>query len=185
LAIAQALQTHCKHGHEFDAANTVLNRDGSRGCRECNRAKGRRHYKPRTRQTAPERFWAKVDTSGGASGCWLWRVGDGYAQFYFEGRVQPAHRVAYELVVGPIPDGLELDHLCRNHPCVNPAHMEPVTHQVNVLRGVGITARRAQQTHCLRGHPLSGANLYMRSDGGRECRACRPARRAEHRSGRG
>ena len=106
-----------------------------------------------------ERFWAKVVRT---DSCWLWtasRVCDGYGQFRVGSRPVSAHRFAYELLVGPIPDGLQIDHLCRVRHCVNPAHMEPVTQRVNILRGEGITARHAAQTHCLNGHPLVGENL--------------------------
>lgn len=127
-----------------------------------------------------DRFWAKVDRSGGPDACWNWTASttaDGYGRF----RVRPessgesqkalAHRVAYELLVGPIPDGLQIDHLCRNRGCVNPAHLEPVTGQENTLRGDTIPASHAAQTHCTRGHLLSGANLRLSPNGARVCRA--------------
>lgn len=109
------------------------------------------------------------------NGCWLWTAScgrGGYGRFNYEGRAQSAHRCAYELLVGPIPDGLEIDHLCRVRNCVNPDHMEPVTHRVNVLRGMGSSAKRARQTHCKNGHPFDEKNTYMRPDGRRACRAC-------------
>jgi hypothetical protein len=83
-----------------------------------------------------------------------------------------AHRLVYEELVGPIPEGMELDHLCRNTSCVNPAHLEPVPHRVNVLRGVGPTAENAVKTECVNGHPLTGRNLCIRKEGGRKCRTC-------------
>lgn len=91
--------------------------------------------------TREERFWAKVDRSGD---CWRWtgalaRGGYGFAVVGSRDdpqRYRNAHRFAYELSVGPIPEGLELDHLCRNRRCVNPAHLEPVTHSENMRRGV-------------------------------------------------
>lgn len=85
------------------------------------------------------RFWPKVDRSNGPDACWIWRASfnpRGYAQFWDKGRVLRAHRYAYELLVGPIPDGLQLDHLCRDKRCCNPAHLEPVTAKENVRRGV-------------------------------------------------
>lgn len=108
------------------------------------------------------------------SGCWLWTgsvSSGGYARTWVDGRAQNASRVIYRAIVGPIQAALELDHLCRNVNCVNPEHLEPVTHQVNTLRGVGPTARHARKTHCLRGHPYDETNTY-RDRKGRRCRAC-------------
>lgn len=129
-----------------------------------------------------ERFWAKVDQRGPLmpemdAPCWMW-IGhvseDGYGTFS-AGRMVKAHRFAYELLVGPIPEGLMIDHRCRNTRCVNPTHLEPVTNRVNILRGTSPAARHARQTHCKRGHLLSGKNLYVRpGDGARVCRACKP-----------
>lgn len=122
------------------------------------------------------RFWRKVDKTGV---CWEWtgwRDSDGYGKF--GGRrllTNRAHRLAYELVVGPIPDDLPLDHLCRNPGCVNPAHLEPVTHRENILRGVGRTAQNARKTHCAKGHPYDEVNTIWRKSGGRRCRQCHNA----------
>jgi hypothetical protein len=119
-----------------------------------------------------------------ATGCWVWQLSlttGGYGQIRIPElkRQGPAHRVYYERLVGPIPEGLELDHLCRNRACVNPSHLEPVTHQVNGLRGVGPCAENARKTHCIRGHELAGANLYVRRDTGRrQCKACRELRKS-------
>lgn len=111
------------------------------------------------------RFWSKVDKT---SGCWLWTgavTGSGYGSGSAGGKAVLAHRWAYELMVGPIPEGLEIDHLCRVTLCVNPAHLEPVTHDENV--------RRAMVTHCPAGHPYDEENTYVRPDrGSRECRVC-------------
>ena len=98
--------------------------------------------------------------------------GKGYGQISVEGRKQLTHRVAYELLVGPIPDGLQLDHLCRNRACWRPDHLEPVTNRVNTLRGDKVTARSAQVTHDPYGHPYSGDNLIISSQGRRVCRIC-------------
>lgn len=120
-----------------------------------------------------ERFWEKVNVNT-PSGCWEW-LGklneDGYGSFYENKIVHRAHRWSYESIVGPIPDGLEIDHLCRNRACVNPEHMEPVTHAENVRRGKSHEVNR-KKTHCPQGHPYSGDNLYVSPKGYRACRTC-------------
>ena|SRR4249920_934449 len=121
-----------------------------------------------------ERFSEKYVIA--STGCWEWSAGKdskGYGQFVHHGsRSVPAQRVAYELFVGPIPAGLTIDHLCRNPGCVNPDHLEAVTRSENVRR------QHAARTHCKRGHPLSGANLYIppRRPHERQCRECQRAR---------
>lgn len=120
------------------------------------------------------RFATKVRTM--PSGCIEWVGGlnqYGYGVFYHDHTQSLAHRWAYKTQVGQVPDGLELDHLCRNRACVNTEHLEAVTRQVNSLRGIGPTAINARKTHCPQGHPYSGANLYIiPSSGGRVCRVC-------------
>lgn len=119
-----------------------------------------------------ERFWPKVSIA--RNGCWLWTggvVGFGYGQFRTGGRGSArvlAHRWAYTHLVGPVPDGLSLDHLCRTPTCVNPDHLEPVTHRENVLRSAGITALNARKTHCHAGHPLLAVAGARR----RHCKQC-------------
>lgn len=111
-------------------------------------------------------------------GCWPWigRINNsGYSEVWYEGASCKAHRVIYALLIGPIPSGLQLDHLCRNRRCVNPEHLEPVTSRVNTLRGVSIPAQNARKTHCVRGHLLVADNLYTTQS--RACRACFPVRR--------
>lgn len=123
------------------------------------------------------RFMAKVEQT---SECWNWRAytgSNGYGRVWFDGRLQLAHRVAYQLFVGPIPAGMFVDHLCRNRSCVNPDHMEIVTARVNILRGDGLAAHEARRTTCVRGHPYSGDNLYVHR-GKRYCRACVGIRRS-------
>lgn len=127
--------------------------------------------------------------------CWEWTgaiQGQGYGHFKREGRWQRAHRAVYELLVGPIPDGLDLDHTCHtddptcaggryclHRRCVRPDHLEPVTCKVNLRRGRRVGAQVAA-THCPMGHPYSGDNLYIqmkKSGPGRQCRRCKKERR--------
>lgn len=134
-------------------------------------------------QAAIDQFWSTVDKDGPVPDyrpelgpCWVWtatRLSSGYGSFRFDGRSLRAHRVAYELAVGPIPAGLYLDHLCRNRPCVNTAHLEPVTNQENTLRGYGAPAVNARKTHCQHGHEFTPANTYTFPNGRRECRTCK------------
>ena len=91
-----------------------------------------------------------------------------------------AHRLIYEELIGPVPEGKELDHLCRQRACVNPWHLEAVPHAVNVRRGVSLLAQNARKTLCLNGHPLSGPNLYVYR-GRRTCRVCQDGRRQARR----
>jgi hypothetical protein len=144
-------------------------------------------------RTRVERFLANVEEQ--PNGCWRWKGyvrEDGYGRWGTRG----AHRVAYELLVGPIPAGLTIDHTCHNadesceggsgclhRRCVNPAHLEPVPGKTNTLRGKSPTARNARATHCSRGHELSGDNLRIlktgRRAGKRVCRTCHNAHAAD------
>jgi hypothetical protein len=125
------------------------------------------------------RFWPKVDKNG-PGGCWLWLgtvAKDGYGRFWVRSKKRRAHAVAYELAVGPVPAGLVLDHVrargCTHRHCVNPAHLEPVTTVENTMRGDAPAARAARATHCPKGHPYAGDNLYIQpSNGSRLCREC-------------
>lgn len=125
-----------------------------------------------------ERFWSKVTES--ESGCWVWTAAtdkvSGYGRFQVEKKCKYAHRVSYELMVCEIPDGLTIDHLCRNRACVNPWHLEPVPHGVNTLRGDSIAAANAAKTHCPKSHLYDDANTARDSAGRRICRTCRDAR---------
>lgn len=132
------------------------------------------------------RFLAAVTDAPG--GCWQWTgylMPNGYARITIDGERQYAHRVAYEAFVARIPDGLVIDHLCRNRGCVNPAHLEAVTQRINVLRGKSHAADRARQTECLRGHRFDAANTYMAGNGTRKCRHCRTLARERARRRQG
>lgn len=122
----------------------------------------------------PHRFWSKVDTTD--PGCWLWTANigvEGYGRFWLVDRFVLAHRMAYELSVGPVPAGLQLDHLCRVRRCVRPSHLEPVTGKANTLRGKGPSAFNARKVACLRGHAFNATNTYVTPTGRRDCRTCR------------
>lgn len=126
---------------------------------------------------ANKEFWDKVLKL--ENGCWQWygACSNGYGVFCENGIHIKAHRYAYETMVGAVPDGLELDHLCRNKRCVNPEHLEAVTRGENIKRGLlPDIGRRFQQgkMHCPWGHPYNSQNTYLRLDrAGRECKACR------------
>ncbi len=132
---------------------------------------GGRHRNQFNLPPVEERFWEKVNKT---EHCWVWegaRNSGGYGGFRVAGKYVPAHRFVYELLVGPIPTGLEIDHLCRNHSCVNPEHLEPVSHATNTLRGNTLAALNKAKTHCRRGHPYDAINTYV-SKGKRYCRLC-------------
>lgn len=128
------------------------------------------------------RFWAKVVID--PSGCLLWAAaasGRGYGRFGHGGRQVQAHRFAYTALVGPIGDGLVMDHLCRNRACVRPDHLEPVTNRENLLRGEGPSAVAAARTHCVHGHPFDEANTWLDKKGKRRCRSCDHAQQEKRR----
>lgn len=127
--------------------------------------------------SAHDRFWSKVAKS---DGCWLWMgylTPKGYGHTRHRGRMTFAHRIAYEAVNGPIPEGLEIDHRCRVRNCVNPSHLDAVTHRENMIRA---TATRVE---CLRGHRFDEANTYLYR-GRRCCRECDRMRGAAYRERR-
>lgn len=129
----------------------------------------------------PVRFWAKIAPEPNG-GCWLWLASldrGGYGKFRLGQRMRVAHRVAYEALAGDVPLGSELDHLCRTPSCVNPAHLEPVTHTENMRRSP-IVARAGKET-CRNGHPYGEANTYV-FRGFRYCRACNRGRVREYTS---
>ena len=131
-----------------------------------------------------ERFWQKVDLNGpippyapGLGSCWMWTacIGTGtkggYGQFRVGLQIKKAHRLSYEWLNGPIPEELELDHLCRVRSCVRPSHLEAVTLITNQRRGF-LGERNRQKTHCPQGHPYDGANTRASKVGQRLCKEC-------------
>jgi hypothetical protein len=137
-----------------------------------------------------DRFWERVveasePSPNGWTGCWVWTGTprhDGYGRMSIGSRGTQrehlVHRLSYEWIVGKIPEGLVIDHLCRNRACVNPAHMEPVTNVENVMRGEGFSATHARKTYCPAGHKLAGRNLskWHLKHGQRKCATCHAAR---------
>lgn len=131
------------------------------------------------------RFWKFVEVDYD-SGCWLWRgaLRRGYSTYWLDRRNAVGHIVAYETLVGPVPDGLELDHRCHDpevcklgekcphRRCVNPAHLKPTTQRVNTLRGGNPAAQFSRAARCVNGHEFNEKNTYMRPGGGRTCREC-------------
>lgn len=120
---------------------------------------------------------ARVGWVVAANGCHIWqgaRTTSGYGYVKHDGRMQHVHRLRYEREVGPIPDGMDLDHfVCDRRACCNPEHVRPASRWENILRGDGVAAAHAAKTRCPQGHPYSGDNLYVYpSSGARGCREC-------------
>ena len=134
-----------------------------------------------------ERF-LKHTVQDEATGCLLWTAGKdklGYGCFDLDDKTHRAHRIAYWLFWGDIDPTLVIDHTCRVRHCVNWMHLEQVTQKENVLRGEGVAARKAQQTHCVHGHEFTEANTIIRQRskvGNRECRICSRRRNAVHKA---
>lgn len=119
-----------------------------------------------------DRFWRYVNAG---AGCWNWLAAPdskGYGRFTIRQVRMAAHRFMYELMIGPIPDGLQLDHLCRNRMCVRPDHLEPVTQQENLHRGDGPAGINHRKAHCLHGHELHSFVASDRRHPRRRCREC-------------
>jgi hypothetical protein len=113
--------------------------------------------------TPEQRFWRYVEKT---ESCWLWTAykdRNGYGIYHMMGTTESrwVHQLAYEFSFGLIPHGLQIDHLCRNHSCVNPSHLEAVTHRENILRGGAPTAIHARQTHCVNGHEFTPENTRL------------------------
>lgn len=108
-------------------------------------------------------------------GCWIWTGSKnerGYGRIRRNGKIHRAHRYAYELFRGPIPDGLVIDHLCRVHSCVNPWHLEPVSNEENLERGWGRRIKTDWIDHCINGHEYTPENTYINPLGRKICRSC-------------
>lgn len=158
IAMVPVICLQC--GIEFQVKRCRLGkaRFCSRRCRGLNEA-----------SNPQERFWPRVQKT---DTCWLWTgAADhfGYGRFGHNGRVVLTHRFSYESVRGPVPAGTELDHLCRNPRCVNPAHLEPVSHRENVVRGA-----RANKETCRNGHPMTPENItaWSARNGHKTCKLC-------------
>lgn len=132
------------------------------------------------KKTLAQRLAERTDLEG-ENGCWIYtgKLGkNGYGYIGVDGKTKLAHRVSYELSIGPIPEGLQLDHLCRVRSCINPDHLEPVTNRENGLRGISFAAQNVVKTHCPLGHPYDDDNTRVRSTKygwqRRDCKACGP-----------
>ncbi len=182
--------THCKHGHPLSGYNVYISPRGERQCRKCIRKAQRRlgalarkdekrdsfKHKRLPRGTPVlDRIKAKIVEQDGPleSPCWIWMgslCGPGYGQIKIteDGRPRRAmvHRWMYQHYVGPIPHGAEVDHKCDIPRCVNPEHLEAVTHAENIRETTN------KLTHCKHGHPLAGNNVRLTADGHRICRTC-------------
>ena len=135
----------------------------------------------------PQRIQDKFIAGEAPTDCWTWTAAKtprGYGHLYDPSSRGPggAHRIVYELLVGAIPKGKVIDHLCRNRACVNPVHMEIVSHRENILRGVGVAAFNAVKTACKHGHPFTDENTFY-DRGKRQCRACLQVRNGRRKRG--
>ena len=158
--------------------DAILERDGYSVCRK--------HYNqlwrhgsfqngPQPRAKKPLAVRMATHTVVMPNGCWLWtgaKTRNGYGHIKIDGKLVLAHRASYEMHFGPIPNDSVIDHICRVRDCTNPNHLEAVSFQENVLRGVSFAAENAKKTHCANGHEYTEDNTIIRRGGGRDCRIC-------------
>lgn len=178
-------QVHCRCAcgvvKEVDLEPLLYGLTRSCGCLRVAMLKERGECHAATEVALPDRFWKKVDKNGpipahcpelGPCHLWLGTVdADGYGLWWKNRRNRRVHISTYESAHGPVPEGLQLDHLCRVRRCCNDGHVEPVTCRANLLRGDTHAARNARKTHCPKGHEYTTQNTYVRS-GKRHCKAC-------------
>lgn len=120
-------------------------------------------------------------------GCWRWtgaHISTGYGQLDVGGKRKGVHRLAYTAFVGPIPEGMDIDHACNVRDCINPEHLRPMSHRDNILRSAGPPGLNAWKTHCKRGHEFTPENTRIPRPGHRECWTCRRAARREYKASR-
>lgn len=173
----------CRNGHLYTTETLYIRPSGFRDCRICklatwarDRARRRALKTSRPKRSALDRFWSKVNRNGpipehapDLGPCWIWLAGrhrNGYGFFFLDDRNVGAHVAAYRLLVGKIPEGLQLDHLCWNPQCVNPGHLEPVTGRINIWRYWGTV-----RPFCPAGHRYTLDNLVAERPG-RTCKTC-------------
>lgn len=124
-------------------------------------------------RTLETRLWARLVEA--PSGCWEWQgaTSSGYGTIRYDGRTQYVHRVTWQELRSEIPDGLELDHLCKNTRCANPWHLDPVTSAVNLARSTNPASTHRRAATCKNGHPKTTENVYISPTGRRQCQPCK------------